>query len=80
MNSKHNLNITKPGLAALRPGGSIVQHCATIAAFQTAYNYAQQIRRQNPRDDGYEYVISSDSNMATVTVSLRRKKDGEDRP
>lgn len=74
MKSKHNSNITKSGLAALRPGGQIVQRCESIAAFQAAYVYAWKIRREHPRADGYDYKIESNANRATVTVSLVKRE------
>lgn len=75
MGKRHNSNITKGSLAALRPGGQIVQQCESIAEFQAAYAYAWKIRRENPRGDGYDYRISARSAQGTVSVSLRRERE-----
>lgn len=75
MGKRHNSNITKGSLAALRPGGQIVQQCESIAEFQAAYAYAWKIRRENPRGDGYDYRICARSAQGTVSVSLRRERE-----
>lgn len=75
MNAKHNTTMTKEAIMALRPGGLLSQRCSSVAAFQSTLRNAYAVKKNNPRGDGYEYRITSDSIAATVSVSLVRKED-----